>query len=135
MIVSLEEKNLFLDCRYGATKAAIASASDTLHLFTGDPNQGGVELAATGGYAPITITNNGGNWPAAANGEKVGAVQTYTSTGAWSDLATHWALKNTVTGKWGPAGELPDEVLVSVSGTTVAVTPVIYFASYQTAGA
>ena len=129
MIVSVEEQNLFLACRFGAGKAAGASSADTLHLFAGDPLTGGTEL--TVGYTPPSITNNGTNWPAPALGELVCAAQTITSTAAFSDEATHWALKNVDTGDWGASGPLPEEVSVTAAGVVVTVQPVIYFASVR----
>src|SRR5690349_21683106 len=93
MIRDTAAQNKSLDNDYGATKGANAPASHALALFAGDPNLDGTELTATGGYARATVANNGTNWPAAADGVKVAAAQAFpTSTGPWSDVATHWAL-------------------------------------------
>ena len=45
---------------FGGAALTVPSSYD-LALFTGDPNNGGVECTGTG-YARIALTNNGTNW-------------------------------------------------------------------------
>ena len=129
MIRDTAAQNKSLDNDYGATKGANAPASHALALFAGDPSIDGVELSSMGGYARVTITNNGTNWPAATDGEKVCAAQTFpASTAAWSAEATHWALYGS-DGNWWDCGDLPDVVTVAAAGVTVSVTPVVYYST------
>ena len=119
--------NASLDFSYGASKAAGAPASHELALFVGDPSLGGTELDASGGYARVTVTNNGTNWPAAANRAKTSAAQAFpTSTGAWSGVATHWAL---ISGAdtWD-TGELDVEIDVTAAGVTPSVAVTVFYA-------
>lgn len=129
MIRDTAAQNKSLDNDYGATKGANAPASHTFHLFAGDPripeaDGGGVEL--TTGYTPPTITNNGTSWPAAANGEKVGASVSVTSTAALADTATHWALKGS-DGLWWDTGELDSEWVIDAAGVTKIGRPIIFY--------
>lgn len=91
---SVAGKNLSLNCMYGANKAAIAPATVYGHLYLSDPTQGGVELASTGGYAAVSISNDGTNFPDASGGQMSnGAVWAFPeSTGAWSGVATFFWL-------------------------------------------
>ena len=127
-LVSVEAQNVSLDAMYGAGKAAGAPASLQLALFAGDPSIDGTELTSTGGYAAVTVTNNGTNFPAATSGRKTVAVQTFpTSTAAWSDVATHWALRNPTTSELYDTGALLEEIDVSASGQTATCQPVIFY--------
>lgn len=128
MLVSVEAQNVSLDAMYGAGKAAGAPASLELALFAGDPALGGTELAATGGYVAVTVTNNGTNFPAATDGRKTVTAQSFpASTAAWSDVATHWGLRNPVTSELYDTGALLVEVDVTASGQVATVQPVIFY--------
>lgn len=123
-------RNKSLDADYGAGHGAHAPASHTLHLFAGDPKVSGVELdTAVGGYAVPTITNDATGWPAAAaDQQKTAAEATFaTSTAAFSDVATHWALKG-ADGNWWDSGPLPEAVDVDTAGVVVHVTPTVFYA-------
>jgi hypothetical protein len=128
MLASTTAQNVSLDAMYGATKAAGAPASFHLALYAGDPTIDGTELTGAGGYARLSVTNNGTNFPAASDGRK--ATQTLTlatSTGAWSAVATHWALLDASTGDMYDTGALLEEIDVTASGQTATVRPVIFY--------
>lgn len=130
MIRDTAAQNKSLDNDYGATHGPNAPASHSLALFAGDPNLTGTELTSAGGYARVTVTNNGTNWPAAANGVKVCAVQTFpVSTAAWSDVATHWALFDGTT-CWD-TGTLDEEIDVSAAGVTATAAPKIFYQDWS----
>lgn len=127
-LLSTVEQNRSLDLFYGANKGAIASAAHELALYAGDPRTTGTELTSTGGYAAVTVTNNGTNWPAASGGAKTSAVQTFpTSTAAWSDIATHFALRDSVTGDIADCGPLDAEVAVDAAGIVVTRQVTVFY--------
>ena len=132
-LLSTTEQNRSLDLFYGASKGAIASAAHHLCLYAGDPRTVGVEMDSAGGYTPVTVTNNGTNWPAAAAGAKTSAVQTFaTSTGEWTAggdqvPATHFALKDSVTGNIADCGPLDAEVSVDAAGTVVTRQVTVFY--------
>jgi hypothetical protein len=126
-------QNASLDNDYGATKGPNAPASLSLELWAGDPTNGGVQMDAVGGYAPPTVTNDGTNFPPAADGAKTCAAISFgTSTGEWlaggnPDVATHFLLRDTATGTAWDTGQLGDEISVEAAGTEVTVQPVIFY--------
>lgn len=125
-LLDVGPRNASLDMSYGALKGTSAAASHQLALFDEDPSNGGVEISG-GGYARVTVTNNGTNWPAASNGAKTGAVQTFpTSTGAWSTTAKWWCLIDAADGttRWD-ARPLSAEVSVTAADVVVKVQPII----------
>lgn len=127
MLLDTAAQNKSLDNDYGATRGSNAPASHQLALFAGDPSLDGVELASAGGYARVTIANNGTSWPAAAAGQKTGPGVTFpTSTGAWSDVATHWVLIGSDGNRWD-SGALAEEIDITAAGVTKKVTPTIYY--------
>lgn len=136
-LLDVAAQNGILDNNFGGSKGPAAPNSFTLELWAGDPADGGVQLDNAGGYSPLTVTNNGTNFPPADAGAKTMATQTFaTSTGEWlaggnPDVATHWLLRDPVTGAAWFSARLADEVSVETSGTTVTVTPVIYVATQQ----
>lgn len=88
----------------------------TLALMDGDPRDGGVELAAVGGYARVTLA-------AAAWATAVSRARTTTNpaqfpnpTAAWSATATWWALYDGATCVF--AAPLATPVTVSAAGGT-----------------
>jgi hypothetical protein len=129
-LLSTTEQNRSLDLFYGANKGSIASAAHRLCLYVGDPRTTGTELTSTGGYAAVTVTNDGTNWPAASGGSKTSAEQTFpTSTAAWSDVATHWALKDSVTADIADCGPLDGELSVDGAGIIVRRFVTVYYNS------
>jgi hypothetical protein len=124
-LVSDDGENAALAACYGDGHAANWPASFSLSLFDGDPRSGGVELAASGGYAAVAVANNSTNFPAPVSGEIVTPSFSFpTSTGAWSGEATWWVLRDGATLLEG--GELDDPVDVTTSGTTVQVSLSIF---------
>lgn len=127
-LLSATEQNRSLALFYGASRGAGSSATHELALFTGDPRTGGTELTATGGYARVSITNDGTNWPAPSGGMILGADQTFAaSSGAWSDTATWWVLYAVDSGEMADGMPLDDEIDVSVTGETPRVRPRIFY--------
>lgn len=132
-LLSIAAQNASLDHDYGASKAAGAPAAFELALFNGDPTLDGVEMDAAGGYARVTMTNDGTNFPAAADGQKVCAEVTFpTPTGEWTaagepDTATYWVLFDAATGDAWDYDELTEEIDVEEAGGTVTVQPVIFY--------
>lgn len=126
-IRDIAAQNASLANDYGASRGPNSAASHQLCLFAGDPNDGGTELTSAGGYARVTLTNDGTNWPAPANGEVTGVKATFPqSTGAWSDDATHWALLGS-DGLWWDTGELESPISVTAAGVTKTIQPTIYY--------
>lgn len=127
-LLSVAAQNASLDFSYGASKAASAPGSHTLHLFVGDPAAGGTELASGGGWSPPTLPNNGSTWLAASGGLKSSApIALPTSTGAWSGEATHWLLRSGGT-DWD-SGALGEEIDIQQAGVTKTVTLTVYYGS------
>jgi hypothetical protein len=122
-------QNASLDNDYGASRGPNAPAAHQVALFDGDPLLGGLELTSAGGYARVTVTNNGTNWPAAASGAKTSAAVTFpTSSGAWSSTATHWVLYDDADGTtaWDSA-PLDDEIDINEAGDTASTTLTVYY--------
>jgi hypothetical protein len=118
-----------LDALLGDNAASTMPTSFELALWDGDPRDThNHELPSTGGYARVTgITNNSTNFPYAVDGAKTCAVQSLSaSTGAYGAIGTYFVLfdsaDHTTRYFFGP---LTDPVVVSVTGTGVAVQPII----------
>jgi hypothetical protein len=118
--LSVTAQNDYLDNTLGTARGAATPAVLEIALFAGDPEDGGVELSADGGYERTDWSSD--DWTAAENGRQYsdGDVE-WTSTDEWSDVATHWAA-------FVPAEEDPymsfaldDELDVSGAGS-VAIT-------------
>jgi hypothetical protein len=131
-LVSIAEQNLSLDLYYGANKGSIAASAHELALFVGDPSLGtSTELTSAGGYARVTVANDGTNWPAAAAGAKTSAAVTFAdSTDAWSGVPTHWQLFNVDTGEMGDSGVIPESspVIVTEAGVGPVLALTVYYA-------
>lgn len=131
-LVDIAEQNLSLDLYYGANKGSIAASAHELALYVGDPSLvGSTELTSAGGYARVTIANNGTNWPAASGGAKTSAPVAFAaSTDAWSAVPTHWQLFNVDTGDAGDSGVIDPTSPISVDeagvGPSLALT--VYYA-------
>lgn len=124
-LVSDAGENAALAACYGDGRAAGWPASFSLSLYDDDPRAGGVELATTGGYAAVAVTNNSTNFPAPASGQIDTPQFTFpTSTGAWSTVARWWVLRSGATLYDG--GELDEPVTVNASGVTVRVAVSIF---------
>lgn len=83
--VSLSDQNAALD----AVVSSWSATAVTWRVFTGVPD-GANELPATGGYAPVAYT--GSEWSAASNGGKPATVDLGTSTDAYGDVGSVWAI-------------------------------------------
>lgn len=128
-LLSTDAQDASLDMSYGASKGALAAATHELALFNGDPRTTGTELTSAGGYDRVTVTNNGTNWPGASGGSTVSAPQVLpTSSGAWSDTATHFVLYDAADGTtaWD-SGELTEEISIDASGVVVSVVCTVYY--------
>lgn len=116
-----------------AVVASWPSSGAKYHLYSGDPAQAAllsdVELTSDGGYAPVTFSPSG--WASASGGSKTttAAVSFGTSTGAYSDVATYWAVVDS-SGRIVFSDDLDgQEVEVDDTGTTVAFTPTLNFST------
>lgn len=134
-LVSIPEQNRSLDLYYGANKGSIASPSHEVALFAGDPLAGGVELDAAGGYARVTVTNDGTTWPGADGGATTSAIVPFaTSTDEWTvagspAVATHFQLFATDTGDAGDSGLLGEPISVDAAGVTPPVELTVFYNS------
>lgn len=101
-------------------------ATGTWRLYADLPTETGVELASDGGYAPATAAVS--DWAAASGGSvaTTAPVSFGTSTGEWSDVATHWAYCDSLGAVWY-WDELPQPISVTESGTAVSFTPELFF--------
>lgn len=128
-LLSTAAQNKSLDNDYGSSKGANAAASHKVAMYAGDPATTGTELAATGGYAQVTLTNNGTSWPSvAAGGAKTSMQITFpTSTAAWSDVATHFLLLDATTGDEWDSGPLSAELSVDQAGVIAKVTLTVFY--------
>lgn len=103
---------------------AAYSAPATLYVsaHSADPGETGAnELASTGSYARVAVTNNLTNWPAASNGSKSnGAAITFpTPTGGWVAI-THFGVWDAATsGNFLGGGALDTPTAAISSGDTV----------------
>lgn len=115
---------------YGDTRGPQAADSHTLELWYGDPRlDGSVQLdTAVGGYAAPTV--NPGDWEAPTGGAIRVTVVFADATDAWSDPATHWALRGDDTFLWD-ADALTDALVVTGAGSVTPVNVVIYHADLQ----
>lgn len=114
-------QNASLDNDYGATHGPASPDAHELALFAGDPMTDGVEITGAG-YAPAAVSNDSA-WPAADNGSKSRDVTFAAPTGEW-DEATHWLLRDPVTGAgWdcAPFDEPLDVTAASDTGPLVTV--------------
>ena len=87
-VLSTTYQDRWLDALLGSSKAAAMPATVYAHLYTDDPDLGGVELASDGGYAAVSLANTDANFPPASGGEKTSVDITWTFTAAASDEAT-----------------------------------------------
>lgn len=116
------------DSHIDALNDAIAGSFDpawTVHLYTGvdDPTLGPDptdELTSDGGYAPVAV----GTWDASADGVASNDVDFGTSTDAYSDEATVWAIRDGADIKWWDV--LPESIDVTAAGTPVVATLEIF---------
>lgn len=108
-----------------ALDAVIASwpTTATYRLFTGDPTLGGVELAATGGYAPATFSPS--DWTTSGV-SSTATISFGTSTAAYADTATYWALVDT-SGAIVYYDDLTPEVDIPDFGYDVTISPSLFF--------
>ena len=127
MIRDVAAQNASLDNDYGATHGPHSPSAHELALFNGDPTATAVELAADGGYARVSLPNDGTSWPGADGGATSVTADFPFSTGAWSDTATWWALyADDGTTMWD-CGPLEQEISVDQAGEGITVTVTVYY--------
>lgn len=121
-LVSATGRNMALDACYGDRRAAHWPATVRVHLFTGDPREGGTELPVAGGYAAVTVNNTSVVFPDASGGVKTTTpIDFGTSTGAYGAVATWAVLTHPGTGVRLDAVELAEDVNVTAAGFGVRV--------------
>lgn len=120
----------YVNAALDAVVGSWPSSGATYRLFSDDPAQEAVptdvELAATGGYAPVTFSPSG--WASASGGAKTtsSAVSFGTSTGAYSDVATYWGIYKS--GLLVYSDDLDgQQIEVGATGTVVSFTPTLTF--------
>lgn len=123
-LVSIAARNASLAMSYGASKGSLAPDNLAIALFAGDPDFGGTEISG-GGYARVTVTNDGATWPDAPDGGSVTAAESpfAASTGSWSNTADFFQLYDADTGDAWDNGPLADPI--TVAGAGVIATPQI----------
>lgn len=130
MLISTAAQNASLANDYGANKGPNAASSLEVALFTDDPSLGGTELTSDGGYARVTVANDGTTWPDAPSaGSITSATVTFAApTGAWSDTAKWFVLYDAAdsTTAWD-AQELTQEVDVLDAGPAVPIQMTVYY--------
>lgn len=118
--MDVSARNICLRCVFGDSKAAIAPATWSVHLFDNDPGLGGVEVSG-GGYAAKSVANTTANFPTPTLGHIITAPLSYgTATGAWARIGRYAVLKDTVggTGLYY-ARPLLEDIVVTVAGQVV----------------
>ena len=114
-----------LKAMYGPTRAAFMPATYYVHLFTADPDDGGTELTTAGGYAPVAIPADDFPAPdASATLETPDAV--WTSTAAWSDVATYAELRDGAGVRYDGA-PLGRNINVGQAGVVVTINARIFY--------
>lgn len=121
-LVDLSYQNAALD----AIVATWPTSGAVYPLFDGDPTLDGVELPSDGGY--VAATFDPAAWAAADSGEKTTTdpVVFAVPTDSWGAVATYWGVRDSA-GVLVYSAELADEIEVSTAGTTVSITPSIFF--------
>ncbi|HJR88834.1 MAG TPA: hypothetical protein VJ782_01575 [Aeromicrobium sp.] len=135
-LISPDARLRALRCTLGPDRAAIAPASFTAHLFTGDPMSSGVEIAdetevddglggtvfVPNGYAPVVVDSD--DFAATADFGMTVSVQFPDSLEAYPAEVTHWALFDPVAEEWWDSGPLfePEQVTGAGSWSPIAVT-------------
>lgn len=132
---------LSLDNDYGPTRGPNSPDNFTVHLFAGDPTTpDGVELSdesevddgvggtmtVPNGYAPAAMSND--DWAPADGGIKLSDPNPVFDAPLeeW-ETATHWAIKDPVTGLWWDSAPLTAELDVTGPGSPVAVQLAVFY--------
>lgn len=124
---------------YGATKGPNAPANFELEIWVGDPmtddayempNTTDIDGVVTpNGYAPLTVANNGTNFPApdATTGMLTTPPLTgfAASTAEWPDRGTHWLLRDPVTGAAWDCARFARGQRVNITEAGVTPQPVL----------
>lgn len=123
--MDVNAKNASLRCMFGDDRSSQAPATWAVALYDADPNLAGVELDATGGYAAQSLANSTANFPAPASGATTSAAVSFgTSSGAWSDTATHVGLKDGSGNLWY-SRPLAEPITVTAAGQVVPPVRVV----------
>lgn len=119
----------YMNAALNAVVASFPATGAKWRLYTSDPalevTPSTVELAATGGYAGVTFA------PAQFGTASADLVQTSspvsfgTSSAAWSDVATFWAIEKAGLLVYSDALDTP--IAVDAAGVAVAFTPGLSF--------
>lgn len=126
MLKSTTAQENSLRADYGDSHAAHMPATYQVHLFTADPDQGGVELAATGGYAALSAANDSVNFPDPTDGTLQTTDFEWTSTAAWPEPAT-WAQLSDGAGVLYDGAPLERTIYVTTAGTVVRINARIFY--------
>jgi len=121
-IKDVAAQNASLANDYGPNHGPASPDAHELALFNGDPMFDGVEITGPG-YAPATVSNDAG-WPDPDGGAISRSITYGAPTGPW-DEATHWLLRDPVTGDGWDCSALTEPLNVtdaSDDGPVVIVT-------------
>lgn len=130
MLVSVAARNASLTMSYGASKGSLAPDNLLVELWVGDPADGSsAELAGTGGYAAVSVANDGTAWPdAPADGEVTSALVSFpTSTAAWADTPTHFLIRDADTSDEWDSGVLTDPPNIASAGVVARVALTVFY--------
>jgi hypothetical protein len=109
-------QNAGLQAWFGDGRAMSMPASWEVALFTGHPLDSGVELDAVGGYAPAVVANTTANFPTPTGGMIRALAPFPAPTDAWSDVATHFVLREPGGGPTWYVGLLGEALDVTAAG-------------------
>lgn len=127
-----------LDNDYGPTRGANSPDEFEVALFSGDPENGGLEISdeteidlpgggidvVANGYARAVLDND--DWDPAAGGIKSAEVTFAAPTQAWETI-THWGLYDPVEGVWWDCAPFAEPLDVTGAGPAVDVTLSVFY--------
>jgi hypothetical protein len=119
-------QNAGLKAWFGDGRAASVPSSWEVALFNGHPLTGGTELGAVGGYVPPVVANSSANFPDPVSGVVTAASVAFPApTAAWSDVATHYVLREPSAGPTWYVGTLAEALNVTAAGPALSIQPAI----------
>lgn len=126
-LVDVGAMNASLANDYGPTRGAAAADWHDLEMWWGDPRlDDSTELdTAVGGYAAVRI--DPADWSTPDGGATRARGVFADATDAWSDPATHWALRGSDGFLWD-ADALTEPLVVEGAGLITPVNVVVYHA-------
>jgi hypothetical protein len=116
--------HLWLDAYLGDARSSEPPLTFYIALLTGDPRDGGVEVAGSG-YARVALANTTAVWGPATGGQKSADAVFPDATGTWT-TARWWAAADTDSSTdWVLAGQLSERVRLTTGDTGPTISCVI----------